>query len=410
MLFALVGLGFSGGSLLLARALSPSEFGITALWLAVFYVSGALAPWGADGVVNRRHIRPGWHLVLRTIFTSAVTGTVAVFVAALLYPFSTPFLLLLQVSIIGGGMSTMAAAQFQARHQFTRAMAIWRGSNLLLVAAGIVAILQPNAGALLPVAVLTAGTLLVAGVGWVNLRDTTRGEPEDASEPFVWREALSYFTAASAAAVLPQIERLVIPRVLSLEDLAVFGVLAAVVIAPFRMVQAGVAYTLFPRLTRAETVGERRRLVGSELRIVLPGLLLAGLAVWYLAPWVTELFVDDKYELDAALLLAGLIAGAAKLAESFGRALVSALGTNRELALYGTASWAALAAAVLGARLGMPWGVPGVIIGTTGGLSIRWLLALGLGLRHLTRERLAGSPGQPASLGGPAEREAPGPF
>lgn len=110
----------------------------------------------------------------------------------------------------------------------------------------------------------------------------------------------------------------------------------------------------------------------------------AGVAVWYLAPWVTGAFLGDKYELAPALVLAGLVAGAGKLLGALGRALVSALGSNRDLALYGAASWVSLAAAAVGAVYGARWGVPGVIYGTTAGLLIRSLLALALGLRHVT--------------------------
>lgn len=383
-LFALLGIGFAGGSLLLARALSPGQFGITSLWLAVYYVCGGLAPWGAEGVVNRRHIRPGWRLARRTLLTSSTTAMLAVIGASFIYPFSSPYLLLLLASIIAGGMGTVAAAQFQARHRFTTAMSIWRGSNLVLPIAAGAALLSPAAGPLLPIGVFAAGTVFVSVAGWTGLRRIAVGEESTTGDPYRWREAISYFTAASAAAVLPQIERLVIPNLLSLRDLAVFGVLAALVIAPYRMLQAGVAYTLFPRLGKTESRRERRRLVRGELRLVLPGALLGAVAVWYLAPWVTAEFLGDKYELGNALLLAGLVAGFAKLVESFGRALVSALGTNRELAIYGTTSWLALAAACGGAWFGSRWGVPGVIYGTTAGLSIRSMLALGLGLRYLT--------------------------
>lgn len=382
-LFALLGVGFAGGSLLLARALSRSDFGITALWLALYYVCGALAPWGADGVVNRHRIAPGWRLMRRTLFTSAATALVAVVAATLIYPFSTPYLLLLWAATIAGGMATVAAAQFQARHRFLSAMSIWRGSNLVLLLAAAISLVWPEAGAMLPISIFTAGTIAVALTGWAGLRRVAAGEAELPAESFEWSEALSYFTAASATAVLPQIERLVIPEILSLEDLAVFGVLAALVIAPYRMLQAGIGYTLFPRLSNASSRRSRGRLIRDELWMMAAGGVMAGIVVWYLAPWVTHVFLGDKYELGAALVAAGIVAGFAKLVEALGRALVSALGTNRDLQVYGSASWVSLAAACLGAWIGAGWGVPGVVYGTTAGLSIRWLVALGLGLRHL---------------------------
>lgn len=383
-LFALAGVGFAGGNLLLARALTQAEFGLVALWLAVFYLGGALAPWGADGIVNRKRILPGWRLIRRVLFTSTVTAGLAVFVAHLLYPFSPMHLGLLSFGIIAFGMGTVAAAQFQARHRFLAAMAIWQGSNIVLLIAAIGALLWSGAGVLLPVVVFTCGSVLVAASGWLGLRRVHEDEDDVAGEPYKWGEALSYYLAASATAFLPQIERLFIPRVLSLEDLAVFGVLAALVISPYRMLQSGVGYTLFPRLSSAASRRERRRLLREELRTMAVIGGAAGVAVWYLAPWVTSAFIGDKYELAPVLVLAGIVAGVGKLVGAVGRALISALGSNRDLALYGVASWVALAAAGIGAVYGARWGVPGVIYGTTAGLLIRSLLALVLGLRHVT--------------------------
>lgn len=385
-LFAILGVGFAGGSLLLARALSPSDFGITALWLALYYVFSALAPWGADGVVNRRRISVGWRLIRRTLLTSASTALIAVVAASWIYPFSTPHLVLLWTATIAGGMATVAAAQFQAQHRFLSAMSIWRGSNLVLLLAAGVSLVQPEGGPLLPISVFTAGTIAVALAGWSGLRRISPGATGLPGEPYTWQEALSYFTAASATAVLPQIERLVIPEILSLEDLAVFAVLAALVIAPYRMLQAGISYTLFPRLSKTSSRSGRRRLVRNEVFMMASAGVAAGTAVWYLAPWVTDVFLGDKYELGASLVAAGLVAGFARLAEAVGRALVSALGTNRDLRLYGTASWGSLAAACLGAWIGARWGVTGAIYGTTAGLSVRWLCALTLGLRHVVGE------------------------
>lgn len=380
--FAFAGIGFAGGNLLLARALSRSEFGLVALWLAAYYLGGGLAPWGADGVVNRRRILPGWRLVRRVLFTSTVTAGLTVFVAHLLYPFEPLHLALLGVGIVAFGMGTVAAAQFQARHRFLTAMSIWQGSNIVLPFAAVVALLWSDAGVPLPITVFTGGAVVVALAGWLGLRRLQ--EDEDVTgEPYKWREALFYYLAASATAFLPQIERLFMPRVLNLEDLAMFGVLAALVISPYRMLQRGVGYTLFPRLNAAASRRMRRRLLREEFRLMIVVGGVAGVLVWYAAPWVTDAFLGDKYELLPALVVAGLVAGLGKLVGAVGHALVSALGSNRDLALYGAASWAALAAAGLGAVYGARWGVPGVIYGTTAGLLIRSGLALVLGLRHV---------------------------
>lgn len=389
VLFALAGVGFAGANLLLARALPHADYGLVALWLTLYYVGGALAPWGADGVVNRRPIRPDGQFIRRTVLSSIVTAALVTIVGGELYPFEAPHLLILFAGIITCGIATMAAAQFQARHHFVPAMLIWQGSNLVLLVAAVGSLAWPGTGTLLPIGVFTAGAVAIAAIGWKRLLDLTGTEHDDngsepSEEPYSWEEALSYYLAASATAFLPQIERLVIPGVLSLEDLALFGVLAALVLSPFRMLASGVGYTLFPRIRKARTLRERRRLLGAEIRTIAIGASVAAVGVWYLAPWVNDLFLGHKYELSAPLVLAALVAGCAKLLGAVGRALVSALGSNADLAIYGGASWIALVAAGGGATLGARWGVPGVIYGATAGLSVRWLLAFGLSVRHLT--------------------------
>jgi O-antigen/teichoic acid export membrane protein len=387
-LFASAGIGFAGANLLLARALTPSQYGLVALWLTLYNLGGALAPWGADGVVNRRPVPPDRRFVRRTIVSSTVTAAVTATVSGILYPFETSHLLILGVGIIICGMATMAAAQFQARQNFFAAMVIWQGSNIVLLLAAVGSLAWPGTGVLLPMEIFTAGAMVIAAFGWRRLRSMVR--PVDdavgkhpSEEAYSWREALSYYLAASATAFLPQIERLVIPEVLSLEDLALYGVLAALALSPFRMLSSGVGYTLFPRMGKASCRRERRELLRMEIRTMSIAVALAVVGVWYLAPWVTDVFLGDKYELTSALLVAGLIAGCSRVLGALARALVSALGSNADLAVYGAASWVALVAAGAGAAFGARWGVPGVIYGATAGLSVRWLLAFGLSARYL---------------------------
>lgn len=384
ILFALIGVGFAGGNLVLARALSPADYGLVALWLAIYFLGGALAPWGAEGVVNRRRIRADWRLLRRVLVTSLGTALVVVTVAGAVYPFSPPELLLLFAGIVAAGLAVVAAAQFQARERFFVGMAIWQGQNVVLLLGALLALVIASAGTMLPISVVAGATGVFAVAGWRALRGID-GDGSD-REPYRWREAFAYFLASSTSAFLPQVERLVIPRVLSLEDLALFGVLASLVIAPYRMLQLGVGYTLFPRLSKAGSPRERRKMFVAEVRMAVAGAILAGLLVWYMAPWITHGFLGDKYDLEAALVLAGIAAGAQKLLGALGRALVFALGTPADITRYGAASWFSLVCAAAGAWFGSSWGVAGVIYGTTAGLMVRTLFSLFVGLRYLARD------------------------
>jgi O-antigen/teichoic acid export membrane protein len=381
-LFALNGVGFTGGNLLLAHALPRFDYAIVALWLAVYYLGKSLAPLGAEGVVNRRRIRPGWRLVRRTLLTSAVVATTTVIVGGLLYPLSSGHLLLLLVGVISGGLAAVAAAQYQARQRFLTAITISQGPNLMLLLAAGVEILLGTGGAYLPIVILALGQIGLCALGWTRLRKIAR-EEDEVGEPFAWSEALSFFAAAAAAAVFPQIERLVIPKVLTLSELASFAVLAALVISPYRMLQSGVGYTLFPRLRQAPDRRVRRRLLGEEVGTTLILAAGGGILVWYLAPWIVRLLLPGKYDLPGALVLAGIVAGVLKVLDSFGRATVSALGRTRELAAFGVASWGAVGVSLVGASIGARWGLPGLVYGTSAGWLARTAAGLWLGLPQM---------------------------
>jgi hypothetical protein len=118
------------------------------------------------------------------------------------------------------------------------------------------------------------------------------------------------------------VERLLIPHLLPLHDLATYGILAAIVGSLFRVVQMGVGYSLLPRLRAAPGVLERRRLVAQETRLVI-------------------------------------------------LSVISRLG------------WIAVAVAAVAAIAGARWGLPGVIYGVGLGWLVRSFTALYTTARHL---------------------------
>ena len=74
---------------------------------------------------------------------------------------------------------------------------------------------------------------------------------------------------SAAGMLFIQLERLVIPHVLTVADLALFGVLGAIAGSLFRLLQMAVGFSLLPRLRGAATVLERRQLIARELRFAI---------------------------------------------------------------------------------------------------------------------------------------------
>ena len=97
---------------------------------------------------------------------------------------------------------------------------------------------------------------------------------------FPWSEALSFAGINASGLVLVQLDRLVIPHVLPLHDLATFGVLAAIAGSLFRVLSMGVGYSLVPRLRAAKTVLDRRHLVAHEAKLVSAIAVGGSVAIW----------------------------------------------------------------------------------------------------------------------------------
>jgi O-antigen/teichoic acid export membrane protein len=218
--------------------------------------------------------------------------------------------------------------------------------------------------------------------GWsVLFRERATKPAEEVSFP--WGEALSFAGLNAAGLVLVQLDRLVIPHVLPLHDLATFGVLAAIAGSLFRVLSMGVGYTLVPRLRSAENVFQRRHLVAHEAKLVSTIVVAGCVAIWFITPLIERWFLAGKYHLSGSLLLAALVSGIAKIMNSFTKSAVTALATPAELSRVNLLGWAAVGLAIVAAVFGARWGLAGVMYGVALGWFARALTPLYLTLRYL---------------------------
>lgn len=166
-----------------------------------------------------------------------------------------------------------------------------------------------------------------------------------------------------------QLERLVIPMVLVIADLATFAVLAAIVGSPFRIVQMSVTHTLLPRLRAANSSRERKRLLLIEGATVTLVMALTCALVWLVTPWLLDRLLEGRYTLSPALMLAALVSGLAKVAAAFGGTIVLAIGSAQDLHVLTVLSWGSVALALTGALIGAQWGLTGLVYG----VGVGWL-------------------------------------
>lgn len=382
LVYGASGLGFAGANLILARVLPTSEYAVFTLVIALVNLAFALAPLGIDGMVNRRHLEAGPQLLKRTLVGGLATGLVFIAIGAFAYDLDTALLFLIFVSTVAGGAMSVAGSQFQSEQRYGISLALTQSPNLALLAAALAAVVAREKTAGIPLLIGSAGFLLAGSYGWWRLFQEREAKTARGSE-FPWSEALSYAGLNAAGLVLVQLDRLVIPQVLPLQDLATFGVLAAIVGSWFRVLFMGVGYTLVPRLRAAAGVLERRRLIAYEAKLVGAIVVIGSIVIWFATPPVERLFLDGKYHLTGALVLAAIFSGVAKIANAFTKSTVAALATPSELALVNVLGWVAVALAIPLAVIGARWGLVGVIYGVGMGWLLRALSALFLTFRHL---------------------------
>jgi O-antigen/teichoic acid export membrane protein len=376
------GVGFAGANLVLARVLPKEEYAIFTLVLALMNFGFALATAGIDGIVLRQPLECGPRLLGRVAAAAAVVALVLGGIAEAAYGISLPLVAMLMVSTAAGGIMVVAGAQFQREQRFGLSLTLVQSPNFFLALAAATVFATGAAAAWVPLLIAAAGFVLAAWWGWRLLLREREAKSERGSQ-FSWREALAYAGLNASGLLLVQLDRLVIPHLLPLAELATYGVLAAIVGSPFRVLQNSVGYSLLPRLAAASSVRERRRLIAHEVWLAGLLLLLASAAVWFAVPLVEDWFLAGKYHLGSALVLAAIVAGLAKVLNAFSRATVTALASARELSLVNVLGWASVVVAAVAATALARWGLPGVIYGVGLGWLLRALAALFVSARHL---------------------------
>ena len=382
VIYGASGLGFAGANLILARVLPATEYGLFTLVVALVNLSFALAPLGVDGIVNRRQLEAGPRLLKRTLTAAVMVSTAFVIIAEVGYQLSLPLLLVVFTSTFAGGAMAVAGAQFQSEQRYGISLSLTQSPNLAMLVAALAVVVTGGRGVGLPLTICTLGFVLAALSGWSVLFRERRTKPATESF-FPWGEALSYAGLNAAGLVLVQLDRLVIPHVLPLHDLATFGVLAAIAGSLFRVLSMGVGYTLVPRLRAAGDVLQRRRLVAHEAKLVSTIVVGGSVAIWLGTPFIEQWFLAGKYHLTGSLLLAAIVSGIAKIMNSFTKSTVTALATPSELSTVNLLGWVSVGLAIVAAVFGARWGLAGVMYGVALGWFTRALTAFYLTLRYL---------------------------
>ena len=369
---ALGGVAFTVGNLLLARALSPDQYGLVTLFIGIVSVASLVAPAGLDLVIARRGLTLSPTLRRAALIACLCVGLATAVVASLTYHLTPAVAIAMLFCVAAAGVIQTVTAHFQGQSKFGVAAWLLQATNFVLLPVAFLGV-TPTAG-------IAALTSIVAIACWWSVR------PEGASKP-LWREALSLVALTSAASIFMQLERLVLAPTAGIQSLALFGVLSALVSSPYRVLQSAVQFTLIPELRAANSVSERRRLLGRELLVVVVvGTVGAGV-LWFLAPWLSRWLLADHYELTETVMLAAIVSGLLKVASAFATSVAVALGDERELRWVSISAWLSIGVATAGAFVAAPWGLAGVLYGISAGWVVRTIATAWIAAPYLLQAR-----------------------
>jgi O-antigen/teichoic acid export membrane protein len=380
LFYAASGGAYALANLLLARRLPERSYAVFTLVLTMMTLAPALAAAGLDSVAVRGGLRFVPRVALRVWFAAGVVA-VTLALATATYGVAPAGLGLIVVAGTAGGSTAVAAAEFQRRHRFALSLMLLHAPNYTLLLAAALVTLAGAGGAWLPLATMAAGFVVAAACAWWLVLAPSPQATGSSAVP--WRDAFVLASTNVSGSIMTQLDRLIIPYLLPLGNLATYGALSSVAGSLFRVVQRGVGYALLPRLRAARTVAERRRLVAGEARLVAVVALVGSLLIWLVMPIVEHWLLADRYRFSGALVLATLVTGSAKLLQAFSRAAVTALADARELGLMNRFGWISLAISVAAAAIGARWGLVGVVYGVGLGWAFRTLAAIAIMYRHL---------------------------
>jgi len=378
--YASAGVAWVGANLALARLLPPQAFGYLTLAIAIVQTAGPLGPLGADGLARRGTLAFGPALLSRTLTTCLLVGAAAAVVGRGFYGLPWLALAAIFVGTAASGLAGMAAAQLQAGQRFAAALLINQGHLAALTAAVIFVLTAHEQRASPPLLVFGVVYLVIALVGW-RAALATKARVLSAVSPFRWRDARSMLLIQGADSLLYQMDRLLIPRLLSVLELAVYGVVTSVAASPFRTLQMGVAYTLIPRLRNAAGPAERRRLLLEEGKRLAAVTLAGAAAILILTRPLIQLVLSGKYQVEQHLVVAMVVVGVARVCDGFGTAIGIAAAENHQLRMLSLCSWVAVAVAGIAGVAGAHWGLTGLVYGLAAGWLTRAALTAWYGAR-----------------------------
>lgn len=322
-----------------------------------------------DLIVNRYKARVTLSLAIRVMASTILIASVISVLAVKLYEVQTFLAAALFLMILGSSVNRIGSTFYRAHQRFGMSLTLIQIHNYVLLISVPVAVWLDSISVTFFITTAAIAYVVTALFGWIGASAQFAGKGVKVSAFTYFWESLAGMGITAAPIILMQTERFLIPQLLTYEQLANFGVLAAVVGAPFRMLQIGMGYTLLPRLRAADSRKAASGILNNEVRIALLLSLCITVVVLLGGPFIFTYFLEAKYDIGWPLLLTTVLIGYIKIWQSIVVAAVSALALPNELNTLNLSGWCALAIAVIGA-----WGLSGLgLLGIICGVGLAWV-------------------------------------
>lgn len=348
--FALGGGSFAIANIILAREMTPHEYGFVVLFVALTQLGATLGSAGMDTVALRHQIGPSAHLFMRVLTTASAFGGIAAVALIRFFDFGTELSCLLILAIVCAALNRLGCSFLQSLEHYRRGLGVMLAHNGVLLCATLILFAIGQLGIEMLAILLTAGYAMTALYGWHMGRRLLRARALHDSLRPLGREGLSIVASQMATAVLNQLDRILIPRLLSAGALGHYAAAATLCASPFNLLQSGARYTLLSRLKRASSNRDvALRVLRNEAVAAFCMATLAGSACLLLAPAIAQWLFAGRYTLEQGLVEVLVILGFLKVWHSFAAGCVQAMSSPRSLLILSIAGWAALAIAIAGA-------------------------------------------------------------
>lgn len=372
--FTMGGAASAVAGLLLARHLSTQEFGHFSLIMAVTTFAVSLGPLSLDSIVLRRQLGATTSLLRSSMISGLAAGVLTAAMSWYVYGIDFGFLMFLTLAIAAGSVTRVGASVYQSEQRYNWSLWLIQSQNITLILGAILAGIFASVSEPAIFAAYAVHWAITAIVCWLALW-ASQGIKTDTAFDSAWGERTQLFGHLVTIQLFAALDRLLIPKLLDIESLATFGVLAVLIIAPFKMFEIGMGYTLVPGLRNATSKQERVKLILREGRTAFVVVIIATISAFAIAPWVKDLILGDKYQLGTTLIAAAVLAGALKVFAMFASSIVTSLGSQGQLGQLNYGSWIALLISVLCAWLGSRWGLAGLVAGFSVGSLARIAVA-----------------------------------